>query len=402
MANSGGKITSPVSLVADVAYVLGMSPESDGRYYLDAAFMAAVVNRWSKRKPVNHPTAGDLTDAQLASVNWGLVFTGEQYGHYVGEVGYDRASPYARLLDFDGYVHYAHVPLAPMGGMTVVNGDRPYIRATMNTQIDGGITMTDLTSSGRPLAGKYLCLLFYTNGKYFYWGSSIPLSSMISGYIGDQFDLDDLIRESMVANPSNPNLKEDGTISVRAIACSSPMSDNTRGGYAVPRVLSGLPSSTLGTFYPLPFASVSASSMTIAAVVKRYVYVYLIHMGTGDSEIFVVNVAFTDTNGITDSSQVNQYLMGAPASMNFAVSKITFCNASGQEYTTANVNLSCYVSKGTADVPITCSKYMNPTAFNALRAAYVSYAQYTKFAVNIADSNTVGFMTYVPMQIQSA
>ena len=127
MANSNGKITSPISLHGDVYPVLAIAPS--GAYYdVAEACKSGKINKWSFKKPIRYAQFPELTDAQIMSVNCGLTAreltllkpncnglngvtgrddTKDTILNEIAEWSYLQPNEYYRLTDFDGYNHAA-------------------------------------------------------------------------------------------------------------------------------------------------------------------------------------------------------------------------------------------------------------------------------------------------------
>ena len=128
----GGRLT-----VEEVAVLLGVPRRADGRYYLKDICTAAAINIWSARKPVrNSLKNGNLTLDDFKAANYGFdlvsilstASTLPSLAPLVGAAGISaqgswnslyrtprgRLSQYVcewlRLLDFNGYYHYAAPP----------------------------------------------------------------------------------------------------------------------------------------------------------------------------------------------------------------------------------------------------------------------------------------------------
>lgn len=128
----GGRLT-----VEEVAVLLGVPRRADGRYYLRDICTAAAINIWSARKPVrNSLKNGNLTLDDFKAANYGFdlvsilstASTLPSLAPLVGAAGINaqgswdslyrtprgRLSQYVcewlRLLDFNGYYHYAEPP----------------------------------------------------------------------------------------------------------------------------------------------------------------------------------------------------------------------------------------------------------------------------------------------------
>ena len=121
MSNSGGVISSPVSMIADVRAVLGEST-----YTLSGLCTSSKINAWSKYKPIRY--AANFLDRtsewwKAAGSNCGITpyilssGIADVVNHCNGTMngwGYEKPTggtyPY-RLLDFGGYYHGASCPI---------------------------------------------------------------------------------------------------------------------------------------------------------------------------------------------------------------------------------------------------------------------------------------------------
>lgn len=120
MANSGGKITAPVS-IDDVRTVLGQSS-----YDLGTLCKASTINIFSRVKPVRYNSMAPITDANRRSAGHGVdtpdIVTGTtvtaaliqdaagNWWEYNAPRGGTYNEPF-RLTDFIGYYHYAVPPI---------------------------------------------------------------------------------------------------------------------------------------------------------------------------------------------------------------------------------------------------------------------------------------------------
>lgn len=68
MAHSSTVISAPVNMPTDFSAVLGISGTS-----LSENNRSPFINKWAKFKPIPYPETGILTDAQRASMNYGLI-----------------------------------------------------------------------------------------------------------------------------------------------------------------------------------------------------------------------------------------------------------------------------------------------------------------------------------------
>lgn len=112
MANSGGIISAPISINADIAPVLGVSS-----YYLGTLCTSSTVNMWSRKKPIQVNQYQELTEAQWKQYNYGYSIPSYSnlpavWNAYVNGTGwtYNKPTLYFRATDFDGYSHNARSP----------------------------------------------------------------------------------------------------------------------------------------------------------------------------------------------------------------------------------------------------------------------------------------------------
>lgn len=112
MSEYYGRITAPVS-IDDVASALGV-----GVYDLGTLCTSDRINKWSRHKPVSINQVQEVTDEQLAAINYGWNIPSYNtmkaaWNAYVAGTGWDyiRPSSYFRLTDFNGYNHQQESPL---------------------------------------------------------------------------------------------------------------------------------------------------------------------------------------------------------------------------------------------------------------------------------------------------
>ena len=112
MANSGGIISAPISINADIAPVLGVSS-----YYLETLCKSSTVNMWSRKKPIQVNQYQELTEAQWKQYNYGYSIPSYSnlpavWNAYVNGTGwtYNKPTLYFRATDFEGYSHNARSP----------------------------------------------------------------------------------------------------------------------------------------------------------------------------------------------------------------------------------------------------------------------------------------------------
>jgi hypothetical protein len=140
MSVSNGKITAPVS-IRDIAQTIGDSSD---------VCKSPNINMWSARKPIRHPSRTKLTDAQMAQYNYGFAISAtddvpsdesvfdtdpnQTLNKAIasgGEWTYlrPRGSAYgehSRILDFEGYNHYAPAPYSVIIGETTNLPNPPF------------------------------------------------------------------------------------------------------------------------------------------------------------------------------------------------------------------------------------------------------------------------------------
>lgn len=167
----GGRLT-----VEEVAVLLGVPRRADGRYYLKDICTAAAINIWSARKPVrNSLKNGNLTLDDFKAANYGFdlasilstASTLPSLAPLVGAAGISaqgswnslyrtprgRLSQYVcewlRLLDFNGYYHYAEPPydsITPSGSAGRISGIRVFRNSDAGASAIALEDLTGLTS----------------------------------------------------------------------------------------------------------------------------------------------------------------------------------------------------------------------------------------------------------------
>lgn len=187
MAHSSGLITAPARLVEDVRSVLGFSPRSDGKYYLEDACLSSAINIWAKYKPVRLQTWDTSSQWDYSnnrwksSANWfhgmgnrifgltayynsNLEYVINAYDGGMNGWTYDRPNGYYRLSDFAQYDHYAQAPVSGFACTSEMQNG-----GTFNAQIsriaysssDNNVHIED----------------FVSGGSYLYFGVAIVNSS---------------------------------------------------------------------------------------------------------------------------------------------------------------------------------------------------------------------------------
>lgn len=150
MANSGGKITSPVSF-ADVNSVLGTRHTSLGLLCTDNN-----INKWAKYKPVRYNKIGMLTDNERRSVVYGLYNKPQEYTDiYLARLARDCA--------FNPLSNY-WVYQTPRGG----NFNEPYrLTDFVKNPNDSGSTKGYNANAEVPFASDLgNAMSFYSGGEY--------------------------------------------------------------------------------------------------------------------------------------------------------------------------------------------------------------------------------------------
>lgn len=112
--HNNGIITAPISLVGDVAAVLG-----DSSTDLGTLCRSSKINKWAKYKPVQFNSITSLSDQSRYEVNYGIDVN-SAYSLDIASLftkaasnpdwGYVRPTSYFRLGDFDKYNHNAVQP----------------------------------------------------------------------------------------------------------------------------------------------------------------------------------------------------------------------------------------------------------------------------------------------------
>lgn len=175
MPVNDGVITGPLN-TRDVAICIGEGSDDIG-----TLVVSNKINKWSKYKPVRYNTWYILTDAQLASTNFGLeipvgnsdpaiAITGS-YTYLKPRIGIDKL----RLTDFNGYNHNYMAPCVGVGDITVntVESSTAMISFMYSMNFEG-ITM----SSFEILQDKYLaCVFTYYKGTSTYKYTAVKTSS---------------------------------------------------------------------------------------------------------------------------------------------------------------------------------------------------------------------------------
>lgn len=107
----------------EIAALVGVTARADGKIHLADVCLAENINKWSKRKPIEHPSTGPLTDEQRKGsdtdqangIFYGVEVVGGQnislFNNLVGVHGvsfvYHRPTGWKRIRDFNGYAHNA-------------------------------------------------------------------------------------------------------------------------------------------------------------------------------------------------------------------------------------------------------------------------------------------------------
>ena len=75
-----GHVTRPTGrrlTEKEIAVLLGVSPRSNGKYYLEDICTSGAINAWSQFKPVRFTSkSGNLTLADMQAANYGFDFAG--------------------------------------------------------------------------------------------------------------------------------------------------------------------------------------------------------------------------------------------------------------------------------------------------------------------------------------
>lgn len=177
---SNNTITTPIN-VTDPYTLLGVS-SSGGAW--DIGYICSnthgKINKWSKYKPVRYNSLGDLTDAQRASVNYGLAVPAIQTQPSATKTdvwGYNapRGGEYNevyRIDDFNGYNHLCISPLSECDDVdfNIVFNNEITIGLNKNPSPAGvyAITLADVTA----IKDYYLCLLLTLSDGSTKWKTS--------------------------------------------------------------------------------------------------------------------------------------------------------------------------------------------------------------------------------------
>lgn len=122
------RIIRPYDLKAQIerlAVFFGVGPRTDGRYYLADIFKSLAINKWSKIKPIEYPQLANLSPDQFKgtleqnrnNIYYGLKVPQSAPSTQLTEdlvemhdATFDyvaRPTSWKRILDFNGYDHYA-------------------------------------------------------------------------------------------------------------------------------------------------------------------------------------------------------------------------------------------------------------------------------------------------------
>lgn len=125
---NNGKIDIPLGydqddVVEEIAGLLNVNPRADGLYRIADVCLAENINKWSRCKPIEHPSTSPLTseqrkgsaDQQADGIFYGIKINGNINHNIDASLAqvhdvtfeYVRPTRWKRLLDFDGYVHGA-------------------------------------------------------------------------------------------------------------------------------------------------------------------------------------------------------------------------------------------------------------------------------------------------------
>lgn len=125
---NNGKIDIPLGydqddVVEEIAGLLNVNPRADGLYRIADVCLADNINKWSRCKPIEHPSTSPLTseqrkgsaDQQADGIFYGIKINGNispTINASLAQVHdvtfeYVRPTGWKRLLDFDGYNHNA-------------------------------------------------------------------------------------------------------------------------------------------------------------------------------------------------------------------------------------------------------------------------------------------------------
>lgn len=171
MGHSGSVINSTggVKMLADIQAVLGASSD-----HLKDLCLASNINKWAKFKPVRYNSVKALTEAQRASVNYGLAAPSTRTtpaATLSDTWGYNRPrggslNEWYRVLDFEGYNHNALPPCSSIGDIDIYLAQQTSFSfgGYIAHPAAGGdtITWSELPAS---IGGYYLCVVFSTGAN---------------------------------------------------------------------------------------------------------------------------------------------------------------------------------------------------------------------------------------------
>lgn len=207
MSNQNGKIyidttTNPDTGVSvyDVQTVLGRGTGdvgllcSDQEWYNNALRRVNKINKWAKYKPLRSSKLGTLTDAERVELNQGLTMTkytnpADLVSGYESDYAYQPPrgkttyNEWFRLLDFNGYNHYAEGPVSsftcPSGEVTE-NQDlivRLYLSPS-NQMPDGNLIWSDFDpEDDKPISEYYFGVIIRTGTSSTY--RVLTMSTMV-------------------------------------------------------------------------------------------------------------------------------------------------------------------------------------------------------------------------------
>lgn len=168
---NNGKIDIPLGydqddVVEEIAGLLNVNPRADGLYRIADVCLADNINKWSRCKPIEHPSTSPLTseqrkgsaDQQADGIFYGIKINGNVNHNIDASLAqvhnvtfeYIRPTGWKRLLDFNGYVHGAVAsPSYTMGDegtweddSTTYGGIRG-IHINYSTTDKSGVNLTD-------------------------------------------------------------------------------------------------------------------------------------------------------------------------------------------------------------------------------------------------------------------
>lgn len=192
MAHSGGEITAPISIVDDIAAVLG---ETTGD--LGTLCKSSAINVWSKYKPIRYesPEIPSATRQSIyESLNYGLkVPTSYAYPNLAASnkwtynrprgSGGTALAPYTewyRAADFENYFHYGSDPIYTLGDIDYNRFFEPDDGIALS-EADIVSTSNILYSDLEALYDKYTCVAFEFEGSYWYRSSANTIGSGVGG-----------------------------------------------------------------------------------------------------------------------------------------------------------------------------------------------------------------------------